>query len=81
MVEPLDLRNCFCDLVDKKKPLGVYLEPRNEKRREGKKYRKEVGVKLQKKKQERIEIAVWNTGIQSTGIRVTQMDATHGPWI
>jgi hypothetical protein len=49
MVEPLDLRNCFCDLVDKKKPLGVYLEPRNEKRREGKKYRKEVGVKLQKK--------------------------------
>jgi hypothetical protein len=34
---------------------------------------------IAKKTQERIEIAVWNTGIQSTGIRVTQMDATHGP--
>jgi len=36
----------------------------------------EMAKQTNRKTQERIEIVVWNTGIQSTGIRVTQMDAT-----
>jgi len=32
-----------------------------------------------KKMREIIEVAVWNTGIQTTGIRVAQMVTAHGP--